>query len=193
MKHIEEYRKIRGRSWTRPQRCRRSESILKCQGAQHGWRTTSMRRWSRAPRYLMRKLYANVTGFPLEFLRNLSDGRGIPYIREISASRMLKWMSRVILMRHVASRWHTWTELVRWYRWLRTCRRAAQRVRSCYIRRGLRLWKMYTANHRATERLVASLRIQRTVRGHLGRLRACCAEVSSAVTNDFGTAGERSV
>jgi hypothetical protein len=110
---------------------------------------------------------------PLDFLlHGLDNQRGHPYVKEIAASRVLKWMARALLRPKMRSRFKSWVVYMRWFQYLHRCRRAVKKVGKWYRRFALKQWALYTSWHREQERERASLHLQRLVRGHGGRLRA---------------------
>ena len=110
---------------------------------------------------------------PLDFLLNgLQNQRGHPFVQEIAASRVLKWMARALLIPKIRSRFNSWLTYVRWFRYLHCCRRGIKKMAKWYRRQSMKRWVTYTAWHRKQEMSRAALQIQRIVRAHFGRIRA---------------------
>jgi len=108
---------------------------------------------------------------PLDFLMNgLENQRGHPFVKEIAASKVLKWMARSLLKPKIRSRFRIWLKYVRWFGFLHRCRRGVKKMSKWYRRQALKRWVVHTAWHRKQEMEIASIKIQRIVRGHFGRI-----------------------
>ena len=121
----------------------------------------------------LRKTYSRQRDhfLPLEFLMNgLENQRGHPFVKEIAASRVLKWMARALLRPKVRSRFNMWLVYVRWFRYLHKCRRGIKKISKWYRKQSLKKWVTYTAWHRKQEMHRASIQVQRIVRAHFGRV-----------------------
>ena len=124
---------------------------------------------------ILRKTYSDQRDnfLPLDFLMNgLENQRGHPFVKEIAASRVLKWMARALLRPKIRSRFNTWLIYMRWFRFLHRCRRGVKKITKWYHRQSLRRWVTYTAWHRKQEMERASVQLQRIVRAHFGRITA---------------------
>ena len=105
-------------------------------------------------------------------MNGLENQRGHPFVKEIAASRVLKWMARALLRPKIRSRFNTWLIYMRWFRFLHRCRRGVKKITKWYHRQSLRRWVTYTAWHRKQEMERASVQLQRIVRAHFGRITA---------------------
>ena len=81
-------------------------------------------------------------------------------------------MARALLIPKIRSRFNSWLEYVRWFRYLHCCRRGIKKMAKWYRRQSMKRWVTFTAWHRKQEMSRAALQIQRIVRAHFGRIRA---------------------